>query len=93
MRLQANPAHKRKVVCSSRCNDIIDSIIEDGDGSLPCQQEPSKSLNPFPTRHTNNDQWLGGENRKQHRTEHRREQYFVDTITHIGLGKHVQRER
>ncbi|KAJ8105878.1 hypothetical protein OPT61_g9914 [Boeremia exigua] len=72
----ADPAHEGEVVGAAWCDDVVDGVVEDGDGAGDAH----------------NDQRLGGEDAEDNTAEDARKQDFIHAKTHVCLDEHVQRE-
>jgi len=73
---QADPAHEGQVVDSGGLHDVVDGVVEDGNG--PC--------------HAHDDERLAGEHGEDDGAEHRSQQHLVDSILRVGAREHVQGE-
>jgi len=74
--IHPDPAHEGKVVGSSWDDDIVDGVIEDGNG----------------TCNANDDKWLSGEEAEYDGAENGGQKHFIDTEGLLGLFEHVKGE-
>lgn len=101
--LHPNPSHKSKVIGAPGCNDIVDCVVEDSDGTLHTlvndaldKHEILISVGPRErnklTSNPDNHQRLCCKEREHHRPQNGRQQDFIDAVALMSLLEHIQGE-
>ena len=83
--LQSNQGHESKIICSSGGHDIVNRT-ESLSARFPSEDLGHSLVEDRDrTSNTHNNQRLCSKSCKNNRAKNRSKQYFIDTITHIGL--------
>lgn len=73
---EADPGHEGEVVGAGGPHDVVDGVVEDGDGAGDAD----------------NDEGLAGEEAEDDGAQDRGEEGLVDAVVGVGAGEHVQGE-